>query len=144
MKVLENKQLHHLGIGAGVCNEIGLIEAIDEHISKPKRKVSVDQAVQAMIVNALGFSGRALYLTPRFMDHRPVDVLLGEGIRAEDLHGDCLGTALDALFYSGLTELFYDVASGALRRYGIAHRFVHLDTTTFSLHGAYDEEDESS
>ena len=58
MKVLENKQLHHLGIVAGVCNEIGLIETIDRHVLKPKRKVSVGQAVQAMIVNALGFSGR--------------------------------------------------------------------------------------
>ena len=47
MKVLENKQLHHLGIVAGVCNEIGLIEAIDRHVSKPKRKVSVGRAVQA-------------------------------------------------------------------------------------------------
>ncbi len=144
MKVLENKQLHHLGIVAGVCNEIGLIEAIDRCVSKPKRKVSVGQAVQAMIVNALGFTGRALYLTPWFMDHKPVDVLIGEGLRAEDLHDDCLGTALDALFHYGLTELFYDIASGALRRYGVAHRFVHLDTTTFSFHGAYDEEDESS
>jgi transposase len=144
MKVLENKQLHHLGIVAGVCNEIGLIEEIDCRISKPKRKVSVGHAVQTMIVNALGFTGRALYLTPRFMDHKPVDVLIGEGVRAEDLHDDCLGTALDALFHCGLTELFYEVASGALRRYGIDHRFVHLDTTTFSLHGAYDEEDESA
>ena len=143
MKVLENKQLHHLGIVAGVCNEIGLIEAIDRHVSKPKRKVSVGRAVQAMIVNALGFTGRALYLTPLFMDHKPVDVLIGEGVRSEDLHDDCLGTALDALFHCGLTELFYDIASGALEKHGISHRFVHLDTTTFSLHGAYDEEDET-
>ena len=144
MKVLENKQLHHLGIVAGGCNEIGLIEAIDRHVLKPKRKVSVGQAVQAMIINALGFTGRALYLTPRFMDHKPVDVLIGEGVRSEDLNDDCLGTALDGLFHCGLTELFYDIASEALAKHGLAHRFVHLDTTTFSLHGAYDEEDETS
>ena len=48
MKVLENKQLHHLGIVAGVCNEIGLIETIDRHILKSKRKVSVGEAVQAL------------------------------------------------------------------------------------------------
>ncbi len=94
MKVLENKQLHHLGIVAGVCNEIGLIEAIDRHVSKPKRKVSVGRAVQAMIVNALGFTGRALYLTPLFMDHKPVDVLIGEGVRAEDLHDEMIGKVI--------------------------------------------------
>ncbi len=92
-------------------------------MSKPMRKVSVGHAVQAMIVNALGFTGRALYLTPRFMDHKPVDILI-ERVRAEDLHDDCLGTALDALFHRGLTELFCDIASGALRRYGVAHSWI--------------------
>ena len=71
-------------------------------------------AVQAMILNALGFSGRALYLSPQFYRNRPVDVLLGEGIEAEDLHNDCLGTALDALYEYGVTELFYQLASQAL------------------------------
>ena len=59
IKVLEYKQLHYLGIVAGVCNEIGMIEAIDEYISKPMSKVSVGQAVQAMIVNAFGFVQRS-------------------------------------------------------------------------------------
>jgi hypothetical protein len=50
MTDMENKQLHHFGIVAGVCNEIGLIEAIDKHILKPKRKGSVGQAVQEIYV----------------------------------------------------------------------------------------------
>ncbi len=56
------------------------------------------------------------------------------------MHDDCLGTALEALYEHGVTELFYQVASQALKRYGIEHRFVHLDSTTFSLHGAYEAE----
>jgi transposase len=131
-------QLQHLGLVAGMCNEIGLIDCIDRFIQKPKRKVSVGQAVQAMVLNGLGFTGRALYLTPRFFKNRPVETLIGEGITADDLHDDCLGTALDALYEKGITELFYHIAGQALARQNIEYRFVHLDSTTFSLHGQYD------
>ncbi len=141
MEILQNKQLHHLGIIAGVCKEIGIGEAIDTQISKPRRKVSVGQATEALIINALGFTGRALYLTPKFMKHKPTDVLIGEGVTDLDLNDHCLGTALDSLFEAGLTELFYKIASKALTQFGIDHRFVHLDTTSFSLHGKYNSED---
>ncbi|MCF7928667.1 MAG: IS1634 family transposase [Spirochaetales bacterium] len=137
----EGKLLQHLGIVAGICKEIGIAEKIDELVERPKRKVSVGKATEAMIVNALGFTGRALYLTPQFYKSRPTELLLGEGIKAEDLHDDSLGTALEALYEEGITELFYKVASQALKRYGIEHRFVHLDSTTFSLHGAYESEE---
>lgn len=142
MAEAEGKLIQHLGIVAGVCEELDLAKVIDAHIQKQKRKVSVGTAVKAMILNALGFTGRALYLTPEFYRTRPVDVLLGEGIRAEDLHDDSLGTALDALYEYGVTELFYELASHGLEVFGIEHRFVHLDSTTFSLHGAYQEDEE--
>ena len=47
-------------------------------MEQKRRKVSVGQAVKAMISNALGLSGRALYLTKRFYASRPVDLLIGE------------------------------------------------------------------
>jgi len=93
-------------------------------------------------LNALGFSNKTLYLTPNFYENRPVDLLIKEGLEAKDLHDDCLGTALDALYDYGVTELFYRISSQALSSYGIKHRFVHLDTTSFSLHGkCYNSED---
>ena len=36
---------------------------------------------------------------------------------------------------------FFKVSSHALQKNGIEHRFVHLDSTTFSLHGAYEREE---
>lgn len=144
MDKVENTMLQQAGIVAGICNEIGLIETIDHYIPKPKRKVSVGQAVQAMVLNGLGFTGRALYLTPRFFSKRPVEILIGENVTAADLHDDCLGTALDALYEYGITELFYHTAAQALHTYGIEYRFVHLDSTTFSLHGAYDGEEDDT
>lgn len=144
MEQYESKIMQQLGIVSGVCNEIKLAETIDRIIHKPQRKVSVGKAVQAMILNAMGFSNRALYLTPDFYNTRPVDILLGDGIQAEDLHDDSLGTALDAVYEYGVTELFYMLSTQALSTYGIEHRFVHLDTTSFSLHGKYDKDENDS
>jgi transposase len=61
------------------------------------RKVSVGEAVQAMVLNALGFVGSDLYLTPEFFDNKPVDLLIREGLMADDFNDDRLGRALDML-----------------------------------------------
>jgi transposase len=143
MDTYKQKVIQHLGIVAGICNEIKLIPTIDAEIKKPKRKVTVGQAVQSIILNALGLSGRAMYLHPDYYRKRPVELLVGEGIEPEDLNDDCLGSALDELYEYGVTEIFYKAASRALATYGIEHRFVHLDTTSFSLYGKYDLEDDA-
>ena len=133
----ETKLIQHLGIVAGICKESRLAELIDERVEQPKRHVTVGQATVAMILNALGLSGRALYLTKRFFVNRPVDQLIGPHIKAEDLHDYSLGTALDAIYEYGITELFSSVAASVLAANGINTRFAHLDSTTFSLHGQY-------
>lgn len=51
----EAKQLNHLGIIAGVCKDIGLIDIINKLIKKDEREVSVGAAIQALILNATGF-----------------------------------------------------------------------------------------
>ena len=138
----ESKLIQQLGIISGICDESRLACLIDLHIEQKRRKVSVGQAVQAMILNALGFSGHALYLTPRFYKSRPVEVLVGSGLRARDLNDSSLGTALDAIYEYGITELFYSVTKHILNRFGISTQFAHLDSTTFSLHGVYNSEED--
>lgn len=135
------ERIDHLGIVSGICQEIGLIEEVNTHIGTNDRRVSVGQAVQAMVLNGLGFVGRALYLTPEFFRNKPVDVLIGEGVTAEMLNDDALGDALDRLYEAGVTELFAQVAARACAHYGIDSRFRHLDTSSFHLHGEYERED---
>ncbi|RME12964.1 MAG: IS1634 family transposase, partial [Ardenticatenia bacterium] len=131
------QRLDHLGIVAGICDEIGVVEHINRLVPAPRRQVSIGHVVKALILNALGFVSRPLYLTPEFFAQKPVDILLGEGIRAEMLNDDSIGRALDALFEAGLTEVFAHVVSHALRHFVIEQRFVHLDFSSFHLHGAY-------
>ena len=134
------QRLDHFGLVAGVCDRIDLINTIDNFIGPTKRKVSVGEAVSAMVLNALGFVSRPLYLTPEFFSNKPVDALIRSDLCAADFSDDCLGRALDTLYEQGVTELFSIVASKALSTYDIDHRFVHLDSTTFSFQGNYDTE----
>ncbi len=133
-----SQNLDHLGIVAGICEQIGLIDQIDARVANTGRTVSVGQAVQAMVINGLGFVGRPLYLTPEFYRSKPIDLLIGEGIEADDLNSDSLGKALDQLYQAGISEIFAAVSAHALRVFGIQVRFAHLDTTAFSLQGAYE------
>ncbi|MGC8960222.1 MAG: IS1634 family transposase [Chloroflexia bacterium] len=123
---------------AGICREIDLAGQIDHIVGATDRRLSVGEAVQAMVLNALGFVGRPLYLTPEFFTNKPLDRLLRPGLRAEMLNDDSLGRALDILYEAGPTEIFAQVASHALRLWGIQHRFVHLDTTSLSVEGEYE------
>ena len=134
--------LDHLGIVAGICHEIDLIEQIDQRVAKRDSPVSVGQAVQAMVINALGFVSRPLYLSPEFFHNKPVDLLVGEAIEAKQLDDNCLGRTLDRLFEAGITELFAAVAAHALGVFCIAVKQAHLDTTSISLHGEYEVEED--
>lgn len=53
MERYETHRIDHLGIVAGVCREIGLIEQVNGFVKASERKVSCGQAVQALVLNAL-------------------------------------------------------------------------------------------
>lgn len=138
----ETKRIDHLGIVAGICKAIGLVEIIDRIVGPTARKVSVGQAALAMLLNGLGFVSRALYLTPEFWSNKPVDRLIGEGIEPADLNDDSLGRALDRLYEAGPTAVFSQVVQAALKVYPYVSPWKHLDSSTFSFYGQYQNEQE--
>lgn len=137
----ETKRLDHLGIVAGICHEIGLVETINEMLpTRSDRRVSCGTATLAMILNGLGLTGRALYLMPEYMENKPVKLLTGEDLEASDFNDDTLGRALDELFQAGITELFAQIAQDAIATYNLDVAFAHTDTSSFSLTGQYESE----
>ena len=73
------KNLDHLGLIAAQFDALGLVELIDNMVPqcKEKRKVSLGQAVKAMVINGLGFANHTLYLMPEFFADKPVERLIG-------------------------------------------------------------------
>ena len=69
---------------------------------------------------------------------KPVELLIGEGLEAADFNDDTLGRALDELQQAGVTELFARLAAEAVEVFGVDTQYAHLDTSSLSLHGAYD------
>lgn len=136
-----SKNIDHLGIVAGVCNEIKVAEKIDSIIGvDPRQKVTCGQAVVAMILNALGFVDRPLYLFPEFLKNKPVELLISPTLVAEDFNDDMLGRTLDKLSAKGLEEIFIAVSSAA-QMYVQGDRFFHSDTTSMSAHGEYEHDE---
>lgn len=79
----ETYRLDHLGIVAGICEQTQLVETIDGLLPTPSsRHVSCGQATLAMVLNAMGLNGRALYLTPEFRANKLVEHLFREGYKA--------------------------------------------------------------
>ena len=63
-----------------------------------------------MIINGLGFYRQTLYLVPEFFEDKPIDRLIGEGIRAEHLNDKILRRALDSLYDVGVSDLYLNLA----------------------------------
>lgn len=143
MSDYESQEINHLGIVAGICEEIGLTEKINEVVGVTERDLSVGEAVKGMIINSLGFVNHPLYLTPKFFEKKPVEVLIGPGRKAEDFTESSLGRALDKLYECGITETFWKVSSKAIEASGIENELEHLDSTSICFHGDYKEVEES-
>ena len=138
----QSYNLDHLGLVAAMVDELGIVELIDTVIVQDheQRMVSVGQAVKAMILNGLGFSHRALYLTPHFFEKKPVARLLGTGIEARHLHDDTLGNALDRIYSYGVEDLYTLTAAASVEKLQLQCRFGHLDSTSLHVDGQYNSD----
>lgn len=133
------QDIDHLGIVAGIIDEMGLVEQINQLLgTHPQEMISPGQVVKAMILNGLGLVSAPLYLFERFFVGLATEHLLGEGISPAYLNDDRLGRVLDKLYYeAGLTQVFVTVAMEAARKFGVKLDSLHLDSSSFHLHGEY-------
>ena len=140
---VSSEQLGHLGLIAAMIQELGIIEKIDARLDLNKRKggiVSYGRRVAAMVLNGLGFMNSRLSLTTHFFQDKPVAQLLGDEINADNLNDDCLGRCLDKIADYGVTKLYSELAFEIAKEKDILGQRLHLDSTSFVLHGRYDVE----
>ena len=135
------KNLDHLGIVAGIIDEIEIVETINKKLGIDSReKISSGQVVKAMLLNGLGMVSRPLYLFSQFFEDKAVEKLLGEGIKKEYLNDDKIGRVMDEVYKQGLSSLFIEIVLSVIKKFKIETKYAHLDSTSFHLHGEYKRE----
>lgn len=135
------ENLDHLGLIAGLIDEIGIVQKINELVGEqPGEIVSPGLVVKAMIINGLGMVSAPLYLFSKFFEGKAIEHLLGSGIQASHLNDDRLGRVLDKLYLAGISQIFTTIALEAAQKFEIKTDTSHLDSSSFHLHGKYEQE----
>lgn len=140
------KNIDHLGLVAGMCKEIGIAKMIDQvHPKQSKdKKITYGQLVEAMILNGLGFVGRTLHMYPEYFADKPVERLLGEGVKAEHINDDALGRCLDQLYETGVSALYQTLSARVVEHLNLPCEGLNLDSTSIHVDGRYDNEDDDT
>lgn len=142
---IDVQDIDHLGIIAGIVDEIGLVEIVDRLLGTHEQEnVSCGQVVKALILNGMGFLSAPLYLFSDFFAGKATEHLLGRGVLAEHLNDTRIGRVLDKLYAYGVTQMFVTIAIAVVQKFDIALRCAHLDATSLSVEGQYLTNDEQT
>jgi transposase len=139
------KNLDHLGIVAGIIDDLEIEKIVNQELGiNHKEKISAGKIVKAIIDHGLGFVSAPLYLFPQFFQDKPVEKLLGEGIKAEYINDDKIGRVMDELWNYGLEKIWTHLAINTIKKYQIQEKYLHLDATSISVKGDYLKSKDSS
>lgn len=141
-KETTSKSLDHLGLVAGMIDELQLVETIDSKVAQSlsDRHISIGLGVKAMLINGLGFTQRTLYMVSSFYENLPVELLLGAGVRAQHLNDSVLGRILDEIHAYGCTKLYGELAPVICQRLNLRPTTLCMDSTDFHVDGKYNSE----
>jgi transposase len=137
MAVQQIYPVAHLPLVLGVLRRLEVAAAIDRLIPlHPAHVLSGGRGVEALVLAILD-GDHALYKVGRRLEERGMVALLQPGLTRASLNDYRLGHILDALFAANLNRVFGAVALKALEVYAIPTPWLHQDTTTITLYGAY-------
>src|SRR5256885_954769 len=130
----------HLPWVLGVLRRLKVATVIARLIPPhPAHVLSCGRGVEALVLAILD-GDHALYKVGKRLEERGMAELLQPGLTRASLNDYRLGHVLDALFAANLNHVFSAVALKALEVYAIPTPWLHQDTTSIALYGAYEEE----
>src|SRR6516165_134435 len=139
MTVQQMRPVAHLPLVLGGLRRLAVATIIDRLIPPPPAHVlSCGRGVEALVLAILD-GDHALYKVGKRLEERGLVALLQPGLTRASLHDDRLGHILDALFAANLNKVFSALARKALEVYAIPTPWLHQDTTTIALYGAYED-----
>jgi len=145
MALYSTKGLDHLGLISGMNKELGIAKLIDKALPEQSddKLISYGQLVEAMILNGLGFVGRTLHMYPQYFKERPVERLIGKGIKAEHINDDALGRCLDQLYETGVSGIYQTLSASVVEHLGLPCEGINLDSTSIHVDGNYEHDIDS-
>jgi transposase len=130
----------HLPLVLGVVRKLNVAALIDTFCPPhPAHVLSCGRGVEALLLAILD-GHHALYKVGARLEERGMIPLLQPGLTRASLHDYRLGQILDTLFAAHLNRVFGALALNALEVYALSTPWLHQDTTTITLYGAYEEE----
>ena len=140
------QQIHpvaHLPLVLGVLRRLEVATIIDRLIPPhPAHGLSCGRGVEALVLAILD-GHHALYKVGRRLEERGMLTLLQPGLTRIALNDYRLGHILEALFAANLNKVYGAIALQALEVYALPTPWLHQDTTTIALYGAYADEPKS-
>jgi transposase len=132
---IEVYPVQHLPIIKAYADQLGLVSLINHYVPT---EMGVDAGTVVLGLGSDTLSGRSpLYRLEEFFAHQDTEILLGKALPAQAFTDDTVGRVLDRLYDFGTMRLFTACAVRAVMRFGLERRYVHFDTTSRSVWGAY-------
>src|SRR3989454_8724449 len=140
MTMQQSSPVAHLPVVLGVVRTLNVAAIIDTCCPPhPAHIISCGRGVEALLLASLDGHHALSKVGARLAD-RGMLPLLQPGLQRASLHDDRLGQILDALVAVHLNRVCGAIALNALEVYALATPWLHQDTTTITLYGAYEEE----
>ena len=137
MAVQQMYPVAHLPFILGVLRRLEVATLIDRLIPPhPAHGLSCGRGVEALVLAILD-GPHALYKVGKRLEECGIVPLLQPGLPRTALKDDRLGRILEALFAANLNQVFRVVARKALEVSALPTPWLHQDTTTIALYGAY-------
>jgi transposase len=130
----------HLPLVLGVVRKLNVAALIDTFCPPhPAHVLSCGRGGEALLLAILD-GHHALYKVGARLEERGMVPILQPGLPRASLHDDRLGQILEALFAAPLNRVFGAIALNALEVYALSTPWLHQETTTLTLYGAYEDE----
>jgi transposase len=104
-------------------------------------KLSPGIRIKALVINILA-TRSPLYLVSRFYLYQDLANLFGKGVILQDLNDDCLARALDKLAEKNPKKIISSIILQALSSENITITHLHSDTTSVSVYGEYENQED--
>ena len=135
-------RLAHLPLVVDVLRRTGLLNFLDGVIREdPRSKVSTSECVAVLLCGVMAGHHDLWRMADRLTPYDMATIMRDPGFLLSEFTEERLAKALDDLYDANLDKLMTHVALETVRQFRIGTDFLHFDTTSLVMWGAYERED---